>query len=123
MSGNKIVLDTNVILYLLNGNQELAQILNGMELYVSVITEIELLGYQDITTNEKNKIQLFLADCKIVPLQAEIKDKCIEFKQQFKIKTPDAIVAATSVSAKVPLFTADKGFEKILNLNCIIYTP
>ncbi len=32
MNGNKILLDTNIILYLLEGNQELANLLNGMEL-------------------------------------------------------------------------------------------
>ena len=43
MNGNKIVLDTNIILYLLDGNRELAIILDEMELFVSVISEIELL--------------------------------------------------------------------------------
>ena len=44
MIGNSIVLDTNIVLYLRNGDDELASILNQMQLYVSVITEIELLG-------------------------------------------------------------------------------
>ena len=44
MNGTKIVLDTNIILYLLDGNKELAVILNEMEIFVSIITEIELLG-------------------------------------------------------------------------------
>ena len=45
MNGNSIVLDTNIILYLLNGDEQLSSILNGMELFVSVITEIELSSY------------------------------------------------------------------------------
>jgi rRNA-processing protein FCF1 len=40
MNGNKILVDTNIILYLLEGNLNLANLLNGMELYVSVISEI-----------------------------------------------------------------------------------
>lgn len=53
MNGNKIVLDTNIVLYLLDGNNELATILDRMELFVSVISEIELLGYQHIDDFEK----------------------------------------------------------------------
>ncbi len=59
MNGNKILLDTNIILYLLEGNQELANLLNGMELYISVISEIELLGYQNISKEEMLKMKLF----------------------------------------------------------------
>ena len=59
MNGNKILLDTNIILYLLEGNQELANLLNGMELYISVISEIELLGYQNISKEEMLKVKLF----------------------------------------------------------------
>ena len=59
MNGNKILLDTNIILYLLEGNQELANLLNGMELYISVISEIELLGYQNISKEDMLKMKLF----------------------------------------------------------------
>ena len=121
MNGTKIVLDTNIILYLLDGNKELAVILNEIEIFVSIITEIELLGYQGISDLEKSKVKLFLSECQIIPLNVEIKNICVEFKQNHKIKTPDAIVAATSRYLSIPLFTADKGFNKSPNLDAIIY--
>ena len=62
MNGNKIVLDTNIVLYILDGNNELATILDRMELFVSVISEIELLGYQHIDDFEKSKVKLFLSE-------------------------------------------------------------
>ena len=89
MRGNKIVLDTNIVLYLLNGDQNLFSFLDEMELFVSVITEIELLGFQGISDEDKLKIKYFLSDCTIVPLSFEIKDYCIAIKQTKKIKTPD----------------------------------
>lgn len=121
MSGNKIVLDTNIILYLLAGNQELFSILNGMELYVSIITEIELLGFHGLSQNDKFRINDFLADCIIINLNSEIKNVCIDLKQKSKYKTPDALVAATSLYLQIPLITADKGFEKIDNLDLFLY--
>lgn len=60
MNGNSVVLDTIIVLYLLNGDKELASILNGMQLFVSVITEIELLGYQDISDQDRVVIKYFL---------------------------------------------------------------
>lgn len=121
MIGNSIVLDTNIILYLLDGDDELASILNKMQLYVSVITEIELLGYQDISAEDKVKIKFFLSECVIVPLNDEIKNLCIFIKQTSKVKTPDAIVAATSIYNEIPLITSDKGFEKIQDLDLFLY--
>lgn len=44
MNGNKLFLDTNVILYLLGGDETLAIFLDKKQLYISVITELELLG-------------------------------------------------------------------------------
>ncbi len=121
MIGNSIVLDTNIVLYLLNGDDELSSILNQMQLYVSVITEIELLGYQEISNDDKIKIKYFLSECIIVPLNDEIKNLCIAIKQTSKVKTPDAIVAATSIYNQIPLITSDRGFEKIQDLDLFLY--
>lgn len=121
MNGNSIVLDTNIVLYLLNGDGELAVILNEMSLFISVITEIELLGYQEISSHDKSKIKYFISECTVIPLNDEIKNLCIEIKQNSKVKTPDAIVAATAIHYQLPLITADKGFEKIENLDLFLY--
>ena len=122
MNGNKIVLDTNIILYLLDGNRELGVILDEMEFFVSVISEIELLGYKEISDLEKSNVKLFLSECQIIPLNLDIKELCIELKQNHKIKTPDAIVAATPNYLDSPLFTADKGFEKLTEVDAVIYS-
>lgn len=38
MNGSKLFLDTNIILYLLDGDETLAELLNGKQLYISIIT-------------------------------------------------------------------------------------
>lgn len=105
----------------MNGDDELSSILNKMELIVSVISEIELLGYQGISSDDKLKIKYFLSECSIISLNDEIKNICIDLKQTCKVKTPDAIVAATSIYYEIPLITSDKGFEKIQNLDLFLY--
>lgn len=121
MNGNSIVLDTNIILYLLNGDEQLSSMLNGMELFVSVISEIELLGYNGIEENDKLKIKFFLSECSVISLNTEVKELSIKIKQNFKVKTPDAIIASTAIFLNLPLITADKGFDKITDLDLIVY--
>ena len=53
MNGNKLFLDTNIVLYLLNGDQTLATLLNNKQVYISIITELELLGYNGLTNEEE----------------------------------------------------------------------
>jgi len=45
MSGNSFLLDTNAVLYVLNGDETLADFLFEKELYLSIISEMELLRY------------------------------------------------------------------------------
>ena len=64
MNGNNLFLDTNIILYLLDGDQTLAELLNNKQLYISVFTELELLAYEGITVKEEKVIKEFVAQCK-----------------------------------------------------------
>ncbi|MCA1764083.1 MAG: hypothetical protein ABR574_12935 [Cryomorphaceae bacterium] len=45
MSGIEILVDTNIILYLPDGNKAVAEALQGRDIAVSVITELEVKGY------------------------------------------------------------------------------
>jgi predicted nucleic acid-binding protein len=49
MNGSKILIDTNIALYLFNGDQDLAEELQGRETYVSFVNELELLGHKGIS--------------------------------------------------------------------------
>ena len=121
MSGNSILIDTNIALYLLSGDETIAELLSGQDVYISFISELELLGFQDLKEEELPMIEEFLGNCIIVDLNQAIKQITIELKRIHKIKLPDAIIAATSKYMNVPLISADKGFEKISELQFIKY--
>ena len=121
MIGHSCLIDTNIALYLLSGNKTIESILYGSNVYISFITELELLGYNKITIKEKENIKKLIEDCVIVDINSEIKLKTIELKQQYLIKLPDGIIAATSLFLNVPLITADKNFKKIKNLDITLY--
>ena len=68
MSGSKILIDTNIALYLFKGDKNLGLILQDVETYVSFINELELLGYKGITLKEETWVELFLEECIIIDL-------------------------------------------------------
>lgn len=42
MSGNRLFIDTNILLYYLKGNDEVVELIADKEITISVITELEL---------------------------------------------------------------------------------
>ncbi len=100
-----IVLDTNAVLYFLGGR--LRDPLPQAHLYISVITEIELLSYPLLSSESESEIYDFLADVTIVDLSAAIKQETIKLRRQYRFKLPDAIIVATAHHLKAELLTND----------------
>ena len=117
MSGNKFLLDTNAVLYVLNGDETLADFLFEKELYISIITEMELLSYKNITPKEEKTIKDFLSEFVIVNVDDKIKSNSILVKKTSDMKLPDSIIAGTSISLKLPLLTSDKQFRTVKGLD------
>ena len=121
MSGNKLFVDTNILIYLLNGDSDISKILDGKELVISVISELELKSFPNVTQTESAIIDSLVEECQVINLNQEIKKLAIEIRRTRKMKLPDAIVAASAYYSKLPIFTADKEFEKLEELDVIIY--
>jgi len=120
MNGIDYLIDTNILIYIVQGNPEVEYFAGEETLAVSYITEMEALGKYNISTLEKQIIGGFLNRCHIIEMNSRIKSLAIEIKQQTRIKLPDAIVAATAIENKLLLVTADKDFERISNLNLLL---
>ena len=120
MSGNSIFLDTNILIYLLKGNIEIAQLLKGREFVVSFITELELLSFPT-AEEEGRKISELLSECFIVDINREIKTIVPKLRMNNKLKIPDAIVCASSIFLNLPFFTADKHLAKVEEANVLFY--
>lgn len=103
----------------MNGDERLTELLNGIEIYVSVITEIECLAYPRISKDEKDGMKKFFQECTIVGLSNEVKESTIEIRAKYRLKLPDCIIAATTISTNLPLISADHDFSKIEELDFI----
>ena len=121
MNGNSLLLDTNVVLYLLAGDSTLAALINDKDVHISFISEIELLSFKKLSVHEEQSIKYFLADVTIVDLNPSIKKKTIAIRKEYGMKIPDSIIAATAGYHNMPLLTADKDFKKITSITHLYY--
>ena len=121
MNGNRFLLDTNIILYILSGDKIIANYLRNKILYTSIICEIELFSYKSISLNEEKEIQKFLSKFRIISIDQSVKELSIQLRKKYSLKIPDTIIAATSISLGIPLVTADKGFKQISELTIDLY--
>lgn len=121
MNGSNLFVDTNILLYLLNGDKVVSELLDSKKIFISFISEIELLSFKKLSRQETLIIHQLLSDCTMIDLNEEIKAKTIELKLNYNLKIPDAIIGATSSYLNIPLVTADKDFKRIKDIDLIFY--
>jgi predicted nucleic acid-binding protein len=105
VNGQRFVLDTNIILYHLGGR--LREPLPAGEYFISAISELELLSYPEMTRQELEGIQRFLACVSVVELDTAVKAAAISRRRDRRLKLPDAIVVATADVLGAVLLTND----------------
>ncbi len=115
MSGDKFVLDTNAVLYLLGGKIIPTDVPDG-DFYVSVVTELELLSYPKLSIAEEQTVRKFLNEINVVELSLEVKNETISLHKRYSLKLPDSIIAATAILMNASLVTRDKKLIKISSL-------
>jgi tRNA(fMet)-specific endonuclease VapC len=123
MSGNRYVLDTNAIVALLQGNLQLVELLKDADwLGVSIISQIEFLVFPGLTQDDRQIFEQFLQRVEVIGLgamDAVLIDKIIEIRQQYRLKLPDAVIAAMAIQNSATLVTADREFAKVTSLTVI----
>ncbi len=108
MSGNKGLLDSNVIIDASKGIVSTQDIVNEYDyLYTSIISYVETQGYNFEDNEEKEIVNQILNSVEIVNLNKEIADTAIDYRKQKKIKLPDALILATAKHIKADLLTSD----------------
>ena len=68
MSGNRLCVDTNILLYFLNGDQEVIEMISDKDLVISFITELELLSFPKISPDTEETIKGLLKNCQIIDI-------------------------------------------------------
>ena len=121
MNGISIVCDTNPLIYMLDGNKDIAQFLDNKQLYLSVITELELFGKKNLSDHENELLETLIGSCFVIDIGYDIKCIYKEIKQKYTLKLPDMIIAATALYLDLPLLTFDNDFKEVENLKLMLW--
>jgi hypothetical protein len=122
--GQQYLIDSNVVIDYLAGKFTpdgmlfINEIVNDIP-FISVITKIEILGYK--SPEEANQLLSdFVDDSVVIELAEDVVLQTIELRKELKIKTPDAIIAATAMVNQLVLLTRNKKkFDKINGIEVV----
>jgi predicted nucleic acid-binding protein len=124
--GTKYIVDTNVLIDYLgdllpnNTANKIEIALQNNELFISVVNKIEVLSFNELTEDESIKIRLFLSLFNQIKITDGVVEQTINIRKKFKVKLPDAIIAATALEYDLILLTRNiKDFNKIDGINII----
>jgi predicted nucleic acid-binding protein len=86
---------------------------------LSVITQIELLCWKKDAATEQ-KVKDFINDSIVLDITPDVINHCVNIRKGKKIKTPDAIIAATALAYGYTIITNnEKDFNNINGLKII----
>jgi len=115
---NRVVIDTNILIsWYQTGVISNSNDLDSIAPVFSIITKIEVLGFKEITKDETQAISKMLNTGELVYIDSDIAQQTINLRQKYRIKTPDAIIAATALVNDSELWTANTSdFSNIASL-------
>lgn len=110
-----IFLDSNILISAYSTHTPsirfMEKTLNQTSVGISIITATEI--YAGIKRSERAAVRAALADFTIVPFdQNEIAELAADYKSQFGLKIPDAIILATCEFHGSQFYTYDQDFKK-----------
>ena len=118
-------LDTNAIIYYLDEEPTVVPLLEpilgqDMAIFVSVVTELELLSHPGLTEEDMAVIQQLLTSVVIFPLESRLAQLAGALRRQYHLKTPDSVVAATALLTHTTLVTRNiRDFQGIDGLSLL----
>jgi len=121
------LIDTNILIYYLAGalspeeRPTVDKILRE-SFNISVITRIELLGWNGHTPEGLVKARQLLDCARCIPLTDALAEKTIELRTSSSISLPDAVIAASALSLDATLVTRnEEDFTQVTELR--IFNP
>jgi len=124
MSGNRLLLDTNILIYLSKREINLEDFASKDDvLYISVITLMEAKGYLFSNKKEEAIIDALCNNLIKVYLTDEVIETVITLRKKHKIKLPDAIILSTAIENDLKLITRNSKDFEAADPNNLVVNP
>jgi len=124
MSGNRLLLVTNILIYLSKQELKLEDFASEEDvLYISVITLMEAKGYTFASKKEEILINTLCENLIKADLTNGVIETVIRLRKTNKIKLPDAIILATAIENNLKLITRNTKDFEVAAPSDIVFNP
>lgn len=101
-----MLLDSNIIIYSVQpDNSRLRQFIAEHEPAVSALSYLEVLGYHQLTDDDRLYFNEFFEATRIIPISQEVINQAVTLRQQRRMSVGDAIIAGTALQYNMTLVT------------------
>lgn len=101
-----MLIDSNIVIYsVLPEHAFLDAWLDRADTSFSVITQIEVLGFSQLTDVQRERFEELFGVAATLPLDDAVTQACIRLRRARRMKLGDAIIAATALAHDLPLVT------------------
>jgi len=113
------LIDTSAVIKYLNATLPTSGLvlMDGIidnESIISLITEIELRVWEPVDKTDKEIYEAFIKGSVVLDLNRAIVDQTIAIRKKYRLKLPDAFIAATAIVNDYTLIADnDKDFRKV----------
>ncbi|WP_420149715.1 type II toxin-antitoxin system VapC family toxin [Spirosoma sp.] len=121
-----MILDSNILIYAVEPASDVLRTYlfeRSGQLYVSLISKLEVLGYHRLQPDHKADLEKWLDVSFIFPITDDIITEAIRLRQLRKRSLADSIIAATGLLYNQPILTNNSiDFSDIEGLEIIVLT-
>jgi toxin FitB len=101
-----MLLDSNILIYAAQpAHAHLRQFIAIHAPAVSAVSYVEVLGYHQLDTPERQYLEEFFRLARVLPLSQTVLDQAVTLRQQRRISLGDALVAGTALVHGLTLVT------------------
>lgn len=119
--GLTVLLDTNAIIALLRNDEALTSLIVASDkVYISIINIIEFKSFSNLSAADSRLFDAFVKRIDVIDLtlsNRKLINQITTIRKQYKLKLPDAVIAASAMSINAKLVTADSDFSKVSKLD------
>ncbi|HIP59964.1 MAG TPA: PIN domain-containing protein [Campylobacterales bacterium] len=114
---NRYLIDTNIIIYSINGGLELPE----ASYYMSQVSYNEIFSYKKMSEEEALSIKKVLDQIEILDTNNTIAHNTTQIQKKYKLSTADSTICATAHTYSLTLITNDKALHQVTEIETELF--